>query len=72
MNDGPDRRDDVRRIVMEHLPDFTITSVEYLGEGMDNTTFEVNGELVVRLSKDPNITARGAQVSREAHLLAAV
>ena len=72
MNDGPDHRDDVRRIVMEHLPEYSITSVEYLGEGMDNTTFEVNGELVVRLSKDPNTTTRGAQVSREAHLLAAV
>ncbi len=72
MSESADCVDDVRRIIMKHLPEYTITSVDYLDEGMDNTTFEVNGELVVRFAKDPNIVTRGGQVSREANLLAAV
>lgn len=72
MSESADRVDDVRRIIMKHLPEYTIMSVDYLDEGMDNTTFEVNGELVVRFAKDPNIVTRGGQVSREANLLTAV
>jgi aminoglycoside phosphotransferase (APT) family kinase protein len=39
---------------------------------MDNTAYEVNGELVVRFSQKPDPAGRAGQVSREARVLAAV
>jgi aminoglycoside phosphotransferase (APT) family kinase protein len=43
-----------------------------VGEGTDNLAYEVNGELIVRWSKEPDPATRVAGVDREARLLAAV
>ena len=43
-----------------------------VGEGSDNLAYEVDGELIVRWSKEPDPAARAARVDREARLLAAV
>ncbi len=51
-----------------HLPDYRIRSVVPLGEGLDNVAYEVNGELVVRFSKETD----PERLTHEAHLLAAV
>ncbi|MFE3141000.1 phosphotransferase family protein [Streptomyces scopuliridis] len=67
-----DRATDVRRAAATHLPDYRIGSVVLLGEGEDNIAYEVNGELIVRFSKDPDPASRAAQVNDEARLLAAV
>ena len=72
MSESADRLGEVRRLVSDYLPGYVISAVEYLGEGMDNTTFEVNGELVVRFAKDTDHGARDIQVSREAQLLTVV
>jgi aminoglycoside phosphotransferase (APT) family kinase protein len=71
---GPsrDHAEDVRGVVAAHLPDYPVESVVRLGEGMDNTAYEVNGELVVRFGKDPDPARRAACIDREARLLAAV
>ncbi len=55
-----------------HLPDYRINSVVLLGEGADNIAFEVNGELIVRFSKEPDPVSRAAHVSGEVRLLTAV
>jgi hypothetical protein len=59
---------DVCSLVIAHLPDYRVDSVVHLGEGLDNRAYEVNGELIVRFSKelDPG------RLDREARLLAAV
>ena len=62
----------VRRMVAAHLPGYRIDSVARVGEGTDNLVFEVNGELLVRWSKEADPAARAARVEREARLLAAV
>ncbi|MGW2053379.1 phosphotransferase family protein [Streptomyces sp. NPDC001840] len=67
-----DRATDVRRAAAVHLPGYRIDSVVPLGEGEDNVAYEVNGELIVRFSKDPDPARRAAQVNDEARLLAAV
>lgn len=69
---GRDRVEAVRRLVAAHLPGDRVASVVRMGEGTDHLVFEVNGELIVRLSKEPDPTARAAGVEREARLLAAV
>jgi len=63
-----DRVADVRRVVGAQLPDYSVDSVLELGEGVDNLAYEVNGELIVRLSKEPD----PARLTREARLLAAL
>jgi aminoglycoside phosphotransferase (APT) family kinase protein len=63
---------DVRRLVGAHMPDYPVGSVARLGEGWDNLAYEVNGELIVRFSKEPEQAVRAAEVGREARLLAAV
>jgi aminoglycoside phosphotransferase (APT) family kinase protein len=69
---GPDRLTAVRRMVAAHLPGYRVDTVVRMGEGLDNLAYEVNGELVVRWSKQPDPAARAAGVGREARLLAAV
>ncbi|MEH1016236.1 phosphotransferase [Micromonospora sp. CPCC 206060] len=54
------------------MPDYPVTSVVPLGEGLDNLAHEVNGELIVRFSKEPDPVRRAALLTREARLLAAV
>ncbi|MET8410303.1 phosphotransferase [Streptomyces sp. NPDC005195] len=69
---GRDRVGDVRGVVVAHMPDYQIESVVPLGEGLDNLVYEVNGELVVRFSKEPDLARRSALVGHEARVLAAV
>ena len=62
----------VRHIVAAHLPGYRVDSVVPVGEGTDNLVYEVNGQLIVRCSKEPDPVARAERVDREARLLAAV
>jgi aminoglycoside phosphotransferase (APT) family kinase protein len=71
-NRGPDRVAAVRRMVAAHLPGRRVDSVVPVGEGTDHLAYEVNGELIVRWSREPNPAARAAGVDREARLLAAL
>src|SRR5262245_29919458 len=71
-NRSRDHVEDLRSLVATQLPDYQVDAVEVLGEGLDNTTYEVNGQLLVRISKEPDPARRAARVRREAHLLAAV
>lgn len=64
--------DDIGRVVAAHLPGYQVDAVVVMGEGLDNRTYEVNGELLVRFSKQPDREDRAALVRREARLLAAV
>ncbi|MEU8074836.1 phosphotransferase [Catellatospora citrea] len=63
---------DVRAVIAAHLPGHRIRSVVELGSGLDNVAYEVDGELVVRFSREPDPVLRAALVEREARLLAAV
>jgi aminoglycoside phosphotransferase (APT) family kinase protein len=67
-----DRVEGVRGVVATHLPDYLIDSVALLGEGEDNIAYEVNGESILRFSKEPDPASRAAQVNHEVRLLAAV
>ncbi|MET9899077.1 phosphotransferase [Streptomyces sp. NPDC006446] len=67
-----DRVADVRSVVAAHMRDYRIDSVVPLGEGLDNLAYEVNGELIVRFSKEPDLARRAALVGHEARVLAAV
>ncbi|WP_218004204.1 hypothetical protein [Nocardia araoensis] len=67
-----DRAMGVRDVVAAQLPGYRIDSVVLLGEGEDNVAYEVNGELIVRFSKEPDPDSRAARVIEEAGLLAAV
>jgi aminoglycoside phosphotransferase (APT) family kinase protein len=58
----------VHDVVAAHLPDYRVDSVVPIGEGLDNVAYEVNGELIVRFSRDPD----PARLDNEARLLAAV
>jgi aminoglycoside phosphotransferase (APT) family kinase protein len=62
----------VRRMVAARLPHYQVDSVVQVGEGLDNLAYEVNGELILRYSKEPDPAARAAHVDREARPLAAV
>jgi aminoglycoside phosphotransferase (APT) family kinase protein len=56
---------DVRAVVGAHLPGYRVDSLVRLGEGVDNVAYEVNAELVVRFSREPD----PVRVTREARLL---
>jgi aminoglycoside phosphotransferase (APT) family kinase protein len=60
--------EDVHAVVTAHLPDYRIDSVIQVGEGLDNVVYEVNAELIMRFSKEPDPT----RITNEARLLAAV
>jgi aminoglycoside phosphotransferase (APT) family kinase protein len=62
----------IHRLVAAQLPDRRVRSVARVGEGADHLAYEVDGELIVRCSKEPDPAARAEQVDREARLLAAV
>jgi aminoglycoside phosphotransferase (APT) family kinase protein len=55
-----------------HLPGYEVRSVARLGEGLDNVAYEVNGELIVRRSKEADPASRNESARREADLLSAV
>ncbi|CRK55958.1 aminoglycoside phosphotransferase family protein [Alloactinosynnema sp. L-07] len=54
--------DDVRAVLAAHLPDLRVDTVEHLGEGQDNTAFDVNGELIVRFAKGDTDVAAEARL----------
>ncbi|OZM73056.1 bifunctional AAC/APH [Amycolatopsis antarctica] len=62
----------VTDILARHLPGTAIGEVVPLGEGMENVAFLVDGELVVRLRKEPDPERRAVLVGTEAHVLATV
>lgn len=64
--------DDLRELLVRHLPGYQVRSVAKLGEGWDNVVHEVNGELVVRRSRDADVARRSATTRREVELLEAV
>ncbi|AEV84967.1 Bifunctional AAC/APH [Actinoplanes sp. SE50] len=59
---------DVRRLIATALPDYRVESVSVLGQGLDNVAYEINGDLIVRLSKTPD----ASRTVREARLLTEV
>ncbi|MFI6454796.1 phosphotransferase family protein [Streptosporangium amethystogenes] len=61
-----------RDAVAAHLPGYRVDTVTPLGEGQDNLAYEVNGELIVRFSKEADPVRRAMLVDREARLLASV
>ncbi|MET8146063.1 aminoglycoside phosphotransferase family protein [Sphaerisporangium sp. NPDC005288] len=69
---GRDHAGDVQDVVAMRLPGYRVHSMVLLGEGQDNIAYEVNGELIVRFSKEPDPAVRAAQVRDEAGLLATV
>jgi hypothetical protein len=64
--------EEIRTLLARHLPGHKIRCVTGLGEGLDNATFEVDGELVVRKSKEADPALRADAIRRETALLAAV
>jgi aminoglycoside phosphotransferase (APT) family kinase protein len=62
----------IRRLLARHLPGRAEGTVTPLGAGLDNAAFDVDGELVVRLSTDPDPGERARTVQREARLLSLV
>ena len=64
--------DEIRTLLDRHLPGYEVRSVIGLGEGLDNAAYEVNGELIVRASKETDPALRYQSTQREAQLLAAV
>ena len=63
---------EVRGLVAAHLPGYQVDSVVLAGAGQENTAYEVNGELIVRVSKEPDPARRAVSVQREARLLTTV
>ncbi|WP_198170984.1 phosphotransferase family protein [Actinoplanes awajinensis] len=59
---------DVRSALAAGLPDLRADSVDLIGEGVDHFAYEINNDLIVRMSKDPD----PAQTDREARLLTLV
>jgi aminoglycoside phosphotransferase (APT) family kinase protein len=59
-------------LLARHLPGHDVRSVRALGEGLDNAAYEVNGELILRKSKEADPALRAEATRREAALLAAV
>ncbi|MFC5753601.1 phosphotransferase family protein [Actinomadura rugatobispora] len=59
---------EIRAALARHLPHRDFRSIAPLGEGLDNLAFEVDGELIVRISRD----ADEGEPRREAETLAAV
>ena len=64
--------DEIRALLARHLPGYEVRSMVGLGEGLDNAVYEVNGELVVRASKEADPRRRSEATRSEAELLAAV
>jgi integrase len=65
-------RDEIHASLACHLPGYKVTSMIELGEGLDNVSYEVNDELIVRKSKEADPASRSESIRCEAALLAAV
>jgi aminoglycoside phosphotransferase (APT) family kinase protein len=65
-------RDEIRALLCRRLPGYEVQSLTRLGEGLDHVSYEVNGELVVRASKEADPARRSESIRREADLLAVV
>jgi aminoglycoside phosphotransferase (APT) family kinase protein len=65
-------REHLLEVVGAGMPGVQVRGVELLGEGLDNLTFAVNGELVVRFSKEPEPVRRAELIRAETTLLAMV
>jgi aminoglycoside phosphotransferase (APT) family kinase protein len=63
---------EIRTLLARRLPGYEVRSVRALGEGLDNAAHEVNGELIVRTSKETDPARRAESIRREAELLAVV
>lgn len=63
---------EIRTLLAHHLPGYGVRSVRALGEGLDNAAHEVNGDLIVRTSKEADAVLRAERTRREADLLTAV
>jgi aminoglycoside phosphotransferase (APT) family kinase protein len=64
--------DEIRTLLRRNLPGYEVWSVTEAGEGLDNAAHEVNGELIVRTSKESDPALRAKYTRREADLLTAV
>jgi aminoglycoside phosphotransferase (APT) family kinase protein len=64
--------DEIRTLLRRNLPGYKVWSVTKLGEGLDNAAHEVNGELIVRTSKEADPALRAEYTRREVDLLTAV
>jgi len=64
--------DEIRALLARQLRGYEVTSVVELGAGLDNAAYEVNGELIVRKSKEADPARRSESTRREADLLGAV
>ena len=64
--------DEIRASLTRHLPGYEVRSLAKLGEGSGNVVYEVNGELIVRASKETDPASRSESAQREAKLLAVV
>ena len=62
--------DEIRALLTRHLPNHEVRSITKLSEGLDNAAYEVNGELIVRKSRETDPAIRGESTRREAELLA--
>ncbi|MFC3993963.1 phosphotransferase family protein [Actinoplanes siamensis] len=58
----------MRGLVTAHLPGYRVESIDLIGAGTDHTAFEINSDLIVRLSKSPDPD----RTEREARLLTTV
>lgn len=72
MSGSRDRTGDARMLTVAHIAGYQVDSVVQLGEGLNNVAYEINGELIVRFSKESEPARRAAGVDHEAHLLAFV
>jgi aminoglycoside phosphotransferase (APT) family kinase protein len=64
--------DEIRALLARHLPGYEVRSITRLGEGLDNAAYDINGELIVRSSKEADHARRSEATRREANLLAVV
>src|SRR5215217_2182913 len=64
--------DQIRELLTRYRPDYEVRAITRLGEGADHLAYEVNGELIVRVSKEDDAVRRSESTRREAELLAAV
>jgi hypothetical protein len=56
--------DEIRALLAHHLPGYEVASVIGLGEGLENAAYEVNGELIVRKSKEADLASRSEATRR--------